>query len=232
MSIEEFVEKYKDFFMATELDVAKSIKGKWYLSAYNEEYSYYDCFVEFETVEELVDLVTREWAFLVNCAIDYETDVPVFEKSIVDQLESYTKPSIEYEELLYNLKAIVNSELGNIEMFKYLDSFIKLKQKLGNSASKTFHDENDEACIRVGEENDAKGSVVYYYLPDIDVLGLMIGTVSYIYRNDDMWEPDFNNWILDRIHGCMDYGADEKLFRADLVSKEEAKKIMTELKNR
>ncbi len=130
MTIEEFIDEYKEFFMATQLDVAKSLKGKWYLSAYNEEYSYYDCFIEFNTLKELVDIVTREWSFLLHCAIEYETDVPVYDKNIVDMLECYGKSAIEYDELLYNLKAIVNSELGNIKMFRYLDSFIKLKQEL------------------------------------------------------------------------------------------------------
>ena len=130
MTIESFIEEYKDFFMATGFDVAHSIKGKWYISAYVEEYDYYDSFVEFETVEELVDILTREWAFLLHCAIEGYTEVPVFDKDILDVVSGYKPRAIDYDELQYNIQTILDSELGNIGMFQYLQKFVTIKKEL------------------------------------------------------------------------------------------------------
>lgn len=132
MTIEEFVDKYKAFFLASNMDVMHSLRGKWYLSAYIAEYNYYDCFVEFETLEELVDIILREQTFFMSCALERETEVPVFEKDTAEILTKYDSREIPFKELQYNLKAIVNSELGNMEFFHYLQEFLEIKAELAN----------------------------------------------------------------------------------------------------
>lgn len=69
-SIEEFVKKYEEFFLKNDMDVSHSLKGKWYFSMYNNEFDYYDCFIEFETLEQLVDIIIGEITFHLNCAIE------------------------------------------------------------------------------------------------------------------------------------------------------------------
>ena len=128
MSIEEFVKKHEDFLLRNKMDVSHSIQGKWYFSIYEEEYHYYDCFIEFKTVEELVDIIVGEIAFHLDCAIERNTNTPEFEKNdFADTVESYKKGDTDYEQLRHYLETIVNSELGNIELFRHLQELLKYK---------------------------------------------------------------------------------------------------------
>ena len=130
MTIEAFIEKYKDFFMATNMDICHSIKGKWYIYAYIQEYKYYDFFVEFETLEELIDILIREQTYFMSCALEKEVDAPLFGDKISDILTQYDKKETPFEELQYNLKTIVDSELGNQGFFQYLLEFLGMKKEL------------------------------------------------------------------------------------------------------
>lgn len=132
MTVEAFIEKYKDFFMASNMDVCHSIKGKWYIYAYIKEYRYYDFFVEFETVEELIDIIIREQTYFMSCALEKEADieVPSFNDKISEILTQYDKKEIPFEELQYNLKTIIDSEMGNQGFFQYLREFLKMRKEL------------------------------------------------------------------------------------------------------
>ena len=129
MTIEAFLEKHEDFFMASNMDVCHSIKGKWYIYAYIKEYKYYDFFVEFETLEELIDIIIREQTYFMSCALEQEAEAPLFGDKISDILTQYDKKDIPFEELQYNLKTIIDSELGNQQFFQYLREFLEMKEE-------------------------------------------------------------------------------------------------------
>lgn len=72
--IKKILDKHKNLFDATDMDVAQSMKGQWYFSRYNEEYDYYDCFVRFKTAKELAEIILGELALDILVTIDCEPE--------------------------------------------------------------------------------------------------------------------------------------------------------------
>lgn len=95
--IEKLIETHKALFDATDMDVAMSMKGKWYFSRYNEEFDYYDVIASFKTAKELANLLLGEIALDIFTTIDGEMEEPISYKNHADDLtdvDSY-KPHIE-----------------------------------------------------------------------------------------------------------------------------------------
>lgn len=85
--IEKIITDYRKLFDATDMDVARSIKGEWYFSRFNEEYGYYDCFVRFKTARELVEIILGELSLDLLLAIESEpSEIPPFE-NFADHVE-------------------------------------------------------------------------------------------------------------------------------------------------
>lgn len=49
---------------------------------------------------------------------------------MTDILTGYHRPDIRYDGLEYLLDEIVKSELGNIELFKYLQEYLQIKKEI------------------------------------------------------------------------------------------------------
>lgn len=95
--IEKIITEYKKLFDATDMDVARSMKGEWYFARYNKEYDYYDCFVHFQTAKELVEIILGELALDLLLTIESEpNEIPPFH-NFADQVEMQTsyRPFVE-----------------------------------------------------------------------------------------------------------------------------------------
>ncbi len=95
--INKLIEEHKALFEATDMDVAMSMKGRWYFSRYNEEFDYYDAIASFKTAKELATILLGEIALDIFTTIDGEMEEPIEYKNLADELvdaESY-KPHIE-----------------------------------------------------------------------------------------------------------------------------------------
>ena len=59
--IEEFIKEYRSFLLNNHIDVAKStIDNTWFVYRYKKEYGYYEYFIRFSTVSQLVDIILDE----------------------------------------------------------------------------------------------------------------------------------------------------------------------------
>ena len=95
--IEKLIEEHKALFEATNMDVAASIKGKWYFSRYNEEFDYYDVIVPFKTAKELATILLGEIGTDIFITIDGECEEPAQYNNLANDLSEIDtyKPCIE-----------------------------------------------------------------------------------------------------------------------------------------
>lgn len=77
--IETLIKEYKGVLKSTDMDICKSVKGRWYFFRYNEEYEYYDCFREFTSAEELMHLIHTELNLEMHDTLEMETALPEYE---------------------------------------------------------------------------------------------------------------------------------------------------------
>ncbi len=78
--IEKLLKEYEGVIKSTDMDVCKSLKGRWYFLRYSEEYGYYECFRQFSTAEELIHMMHSELMVAMNDTLEYESDLPVYEE--------------------------------------------------------------------------------------------------------------------------------------------------------
>ena len=88
----DFVAKYRTLLLANGIDVAFStLSDDWFVYNYNKEYRYYEYFIRFHSVSELVKIITDELNFEFNCAIENNIPVPSCESaSIAEQILTYS----------------------------------------------------------------------------------------------------------------------------------------------
>lgn len=102
--IEIIIKEYKSFFEATDMDVCQSIKGKWYFSKKDSKDNFYECFREFKTAEELIEMILGELALDMACAIEKEVDTADYDHDnladLLDMRFDYKKVIEELPELL------------------------------------------------------------------------------------------------------------------------------------
>lgn len=85
--IKKLLEEYKALFEVTDMDVAESVKGKWYFSRFNEEEDYYDSFIRFETAKELAEIILGELAMDIFATIDSEPETRTSFDNFADDVE-------------------------------------------------------------------------------------------------------------------------------------------------
>lgn len=78
MKIEAFLKEYQALFDNTLMDVCKSRKGRWFFYKLDSESGEYECFVEFRTVQDLIDLILGEIAFEMRVSVDLECEPPKY----------------------------------------------------------------------------------------------------------------------------------------------------------
>lgn len=128
--IENFINDYRAFLVNNNIDVAKStIDNTWFVYRYEKGYGYYDFFLRFTTVSELVDIIIDEMRFKLYCAIEKEIDPPnCVDFELADMISGYYKNKEKETEFTVLLDMIVNSELGkNSEFFQMLNKLCKIQ---------------------------------------------------------------------------------------------------------
>lgn len=126
--IENFINDYRAFLENNNIDIAKStIDKEWFVYRYDKNYGYYDFFLRFTTVSELVDIIIDEMRFELYCAIDKEINPPnSVDFELADMISGYYKNKENKTEFTVLLDMIVNSELGkNSEFFQMLNKLCK-----------------------------------------------------------------------------------------------------------
>jgi len=132
--IQEFLEDNKKFLTANEIDVAHSVvNDEWFVYNLDREYGYYEYFIKFKTVEDLIDIILKEMAFKLRCSIDEQTSTPDCEDDpeLADRIERYRKDGKAISDLTACLDRILESELA-----KDVDFFTTLKSLINYNATK------------------------------------------------------------------------------------------------
>ncbi len=92
--IKKFIEKNQPFLAARNIDIAHSfLNDDWFVYCDNKEYHYYEYYIKFTTVKELVDILTAELTFELNCSIGEEPAPPACEAaSIAEDVRTHYRP--------------------------------------------------------------------------------------------------------------------------------------------
>lgn len=129
--INNFIKEYRSFLSSNHIDVAKSmIENTWFVYRYEKRYGYYEYFIRFSTVLELVDIILDEMKHELYCAIEKEISLPECEDDeLADMVKAYYKEKDNKVEFTVLLDMIVSSELGKkSEFFQMLDRLSKIKE--------------------------------------------------------------------------------------------------------
>ena len=117
--IKEFITEHHDFLVANNIDVAHStIKGEWFVYQYQKKYCYYEFFLQFSTVTELVDIILDEMEFTLYSAIKKEISPPPYDDdAILDIIKHYYPSQDIMPELTTLLDMILSGEYGKESRF-------------------------------------------------------------------------------------------------------------------
>lgn len=117
--IKAFVTEYRDVLAANNIDVAHStIKDEWFVYQRQEEYGYYEYFIQFSTVTELVDIILDEMKFALHSAIKEEIAPPGYDDDDIINLMENSYPSKNTTQNLTTLlKMVLSSEYGKESRF-------------------------------------------------------------------------------------------------------------------
>ena len=136
--IKEFITDYRDFLAANNIDVAHSvIKDEWFVYQQQEQYGYYEFFIQFSTVTELVDIILDEMEFALYSAIKKDVSPPPYDDdTILDIIKHYYPSKDIMPEFTTLLDMVLSSEYGKESRFFHtLDKLFVQSSK--NNASKT-----------------------------------------------------------------------------------------------
>ena len=121
-AIKKLVTKYKTILENTDMDICESMKGKWYFVRYDEEYNIYERFLEFETAEELIEILTGELA--IDMLLTIEEDPNYLEYSrpdLAEEMDFEYDYSIEIKALSDKLDKVIQDErLSTADITKLL----------------------------------------------------------------------------------------------------------------
>lgn len=129
--IEKFINEYRGFLSNNDIDVAKSsIDNTWFVYRYEKQYGYYEYFIRFSTLSQLIDIILKEMKFELYCAIEEEVDLPDCEDGeLADMVKGYYSGKDAIPEFTVLLDMIVNSELGSdSEFFQLLNKLCELRR--------------------------------------------------------------------------------------------------------
>ena len=133
--IKDFITEYRDFLIANKIDVAHStVKDEWFVYQRQEGYDYYEYFIQFSTVNELIQIILDEMEFALYSAIKEEIAPPKYDDdSILNILKNYHPSKNTSQNLTTLLKMILSSECGKDSRF-----FQTLDKLFTTSTNKTI----------------------------------------------------------------------------------------------
>lgn len=128
--IEKFIDEYRGFLLHNNIDIAKSIiDNTWFVYRYEKQYGYYEYFIRFSTVSQLIDIILKEMKFELYCAIEKNVDVPECEDGeLADTVKRYYSGKDIIPEFRVLLDMIINSECGkDSEFFRLLNKLCEAR---------------------------------------------------------------------------------------------------------
>lgn len=126
-AIKKFVNDHKNLLTANKIDVAQyEIENTWFVYRYEKQYGYYDYFIRFSTVAQLVDIILNELKFELYIAIGKEIAPPEGDENrLADMVAAYYKNKEVIPELTALMDIIINTEIGKkSDFFQVLDELI------------------------------------------------------------------------------------------------------------
>lgn len=136
--INAFITEYRDFLAANKIDVAHStIKDEWFVYQIQEGYDDYEYFIQFSTVNDLVDIILDEMAFVLYSAIKEEIAPPEYDDdNIINFLANSYSTKNTTQNLTTLLEMVLSSEYGKeSRFFQTLDKLFA--RRAYNQSSKT-----------------------------------------------------------------------------------------------
>ncbi len=103
--IEKLLEKYGPYFRLNDMDVCRSLKGKWYFFRYDEKYDNYEIFTRFETASELIQLVIGELAMDATFLVENDYDMTHI---VHEELGDFIHAPLDYERCIKELQKKLN----------------------------------------------------------------------------------------------------------------------------
>ncbi len=103
--IEEMIEQYKELFQATDMDICRSLKGKWYFFRFSKKCKSYDCYTEFETAEELLKLIIGELAMDITHLLNKDVHFPA---RLHCDLTDFMEQKINYDDEIHSLAKFID----------------------------------------------------------------------------------------------------------------------------
>lgn len=134
--IKAFITEHHDFLTSNKIDVAHSaIMDEWFVYQRKEDYGYYEYFIHFSTVAELIDIILDEMEFELYNAIEKEIAPPKYDDDdIINILTSYHPFKNTTQNLSILLETILSNEVGkDSRFFQTLDKLFMIRSN--NQAS-------------------------------------------------------------------------------------------------
>lgn len=104
--IEKLIKKYQPYLAMTDMDVCRSIKGKWYFFRYSEKYKTYEMFTQFETATELIEIVVGELCMDATFLVEEEYNLkPHLHPDLVD----FMNQPLDYKDCVMKFKEYIQS---------------------------------------------------------------------------------------------------------------------------
>lgn len=124
--IKELIKKYKGYFENSNADVCHTYKGKWFFFRFELKYKNFECFIQFDTAEQLKNIVLGEIVNDINLLIEVAADTIAHEYDYEDIND--VASSCDYKgnvnKLSYNLEVLTKSTHMIEDVFKALSSIL------------------------------------------------------------------------------------------------------------
>lgn len=103
--IERMIDEYKELFAATDMDICRSLKGKYYFFRFSKRCKTYDCYTEFETAEELLKIIIGELAMDISYLLEKDIHFPA---RLHYDLTDFMEQKINYDDEIHSLAKFID----------------------------------------------------------------------------------------------------------------------------
>ena len=99
--IEKLIKTYQPYLSMTDMDICHSLKGKWYFFRYSEKHDSYEMFTQFETANELIEIVIGELCMDATFLVEKDYDM---KPHLHCDLADFMNQSLKYEDCVIEFK--------------------------------------------------------------------------------------------------------------------------------
>ena len=99
--IERLIETYRPYLSMTDMDICHSLKGKWYFFRYSEKHNTYEMYTQFETANELIEIVIGELCMDATFLIEEDYNI---KPHLHCDLADFMNQPLDYEDCVIEFK--------------------------------------------------------------------------------------------------------------------------------